>query len=200
MAAVENASADAVAAASALSAAAAALDIAAWHEGIHQDGVLGPVVQAFHDALVCLADLMARSETAMNARLQALQYLSEGERQKLTKMVEAATASVAQARQAQVNLELDRERVTARLVEHLGPHLAEGLKHWRVIRETEHHRRKARRLAGGVTLPALALLAAGYGGKAWEDRPASTMFETCMTHRLVEPGSGRSYCEIPTER
>jgi hypothetical protein len=196
MAAVAERATPVVEAATALRDAAFELEDAAWREGIEPDGLLGPFVRAMKEALVRLGELSALTETAMGSNIDAIRKLSEAESQKLKQMVEAAGAAVRQARQAQVNLELERELVAARLVEHLGPQIAEGIKHWRVIKETEFNRRSARRRATITTAVALLLVLGAYFGRAWEDREATSAFAHCIAHRVIDQNNAREYCAV----
>ena len=176
--------------------ATANLEAAAWREGIDRDGVLGPFVQAMKTVLLRLADVSARTETAMGANVESMRQVSEAEVQKLRQMVDAAGTAVRQARQAQVNLELERENVAARLVEHLGPQIAEGIKHWRVIKETEFNRRQARRRAALTAAAAVILVAGAYFGRAWEDRVATSAFAHCLAHRVTDQAGQRQFCDV----
>lgn len=173
-----------------------ALDDAAWREGIEPDGALGLFVGVMRTALYRLADLSARTESTMGSNIDAVRLLAEQELLKLRQMTDAAGVAVRQARQAQINLELERELIATRLVEHLGPQIAEGVKHWRIIKETEFNRRQARRRAVLTAAAALALVTTGYLGRAWEDRISAAAFAHCLAHRVTDQTGQHQYCDL----
>jgi hypothetical protein len=182
-------------AAAALRRAAAELDEAAWREGIDEDGPLGPIVTVLRDSAMCAADMAEVMDRSLREHIESILELAEVERDQLRLTVEGASVAVAQARQAQRNLEVERELVVTRLVENLGPHLAEGLKHWRVIRESELTRRRTRRAAVVSCLLTLAVLFAGYAWRSWQVRGSLASVETCLAQEVYDQRTGESYCK-----
>jgi hypothetical protein len=182
-------------AAAALRRAAAELDEAAWREGIAEDGALGPVVRALRDGSKCAADMAEATDRSLREHIEAILELAEVERDQLRLTVEGASVAVAQMRQAQRNLEVERELVVTRLVENLGPHLAEGLKHWRVIRESELTRRRTRRAAVVSCFLTLAVLFTGYAWRSWQVRGALASIDNCLAQEIYDQRTGESYCK-----
>lgn len=186
---------DVAQAAAALRAAAAELDEAAWREGIDEDGPLGPVVRALHDSFLCSADLSEATDRSLRDHVETILELAEVERDQLRLTVEGASVAVAQLRQAQRNLEVERELVVTRLVENLGPHLAEGLKHWRVIRESELTRRRTRRATVVACSLTLAVLFTGYAWRSWQVRGTLASIDNCLAQEVYDQRTGDFYCK-----
>jgi len=168
----------------------------AW--GVRPDHLEGRYVSALLGIVTWLARLVAAAAADLKAVIRAGQTLAETELATLRAANELAGSTIRQARAAQTNLEVQRETTMTRMVENLGPQLARGLKDWLVLREREHNRKMARRRAAITSAVVVALLAGGYGLRAWQDSDATTALARCVSTKIVSPTNGEAFCSLNT--
>jgi hypothetical protein len=178
--------------------AAEEMEQAAWREGIDPDGPLGVFVRSEKRVLLKLADTVVHFEKTMSVKLDGTQKLGETELATLRAANELAGATIRQARAAQTNLELQRDTLVARMVENIGPQLAGGVKDWLVLREREYNRKVARRRAAITGAVVVALIAGGYGVRAWQDTDATAALLRCVSTKIVSPTNGEAFCSLTT--
>ena len=164
--------------------------------GVLPDHLEGRFVTAFLNALSWLGRLVTAAVADLKAVVHAGQKLAETELATLKAANELATNTIRQARAAQTNLEVQRETIATRMVENLGPQLARGLKDWLVLREREHNWRMARRRAAITSAVVVALIAGGYGLRAWQDTDATAALSRCVDTKIVSPTNGEAFCSL----
>jgi hypothetical protein len=168
----------------------------AW--GVRPDHREGRFVSALLGIVTWLARLVVAAAADLKAVTRAGQKLAETELATLKAANELAANTVRQARAAQTNIEVQRETLVARMVENIGPQLAGGVKDWLVLREREHNRKMARRRAAITSAVVVALVAGGYGLRAWQDTDATAALSRCVSTKIVSPTNGEAFCSLNT--
>jgi hypothetical protein len=168
----------------------------AW--GVRPDHLEGRFVSALLGIVTWLARLVVAAAADLKAVTRAGQKLAETELATLKAANELAANTVRQARAAQTNIEVQRETLVARMVENIGPQLAGGVKDWLVLREREHNRKMARRRAAITSAVVVALVAGGYGLRAWQDTDATAALSRCVSTKIVSPTNGEAFCSLNT--
>ena len=166
--------------------------------GVLPDHLEGRFVTAFLNALSWLGRLVTAAVADLKAVVHAGQKLAETELATLKAANELAANTIRQARAAQTNIEVQRETLVARMVENIGPQLAGGVKDWLVLREREHNRKVARRRAAITGAAVVALIAGGYGLRAWQDTDATAALSRCASTKIVSPTNGEAFCSLTT--
>jgi hypothetical protein len=164
--------------------------------GVRPDHLEGRFVTAWLNTVKWLGRLVAATVADLKTVIEQSKTASDAEAERLRQLNRQALAVIETARVAQLNLELQRETVVARLLDRIGPELSDGIKHWRVIKERDYNRRSAYRLAAGAAVLAGALTGGGYFARAWEDRQATEALARCAANLVVASGSGRIFCDM----
>ena len=166
--------------------------------GVLPDHLEGRFVTAFLNAVSWLGRLVTAAVADLTAVVHAGQKLAETELATLKAANELAANTIRQARAAQTNIEVQRETLVARVVENIGPQLAGGVKDWLVLREREYNRKVARRRAAITGAAVVALIAGGYGVRAWQDTDATAALLRCVSTKIVSPTNGEAFCSLTT--
>ena len=166
--------------------------------GVRPDHLEGRFLAAFLTALHGLGRLIVAAAVDLTNVVTMGKAAADAELLRLRAAQESAAALLQQARTAQVSLEVQRETLVARLVEHIGPQVASGVKDWVVIREKEHNRKAARTRAAFTVAAALALVACGYGVRVWQDEDATAALARCVARKLIVQvnGANQAYCSL----
>jgi hypothetical protein len=172
------------------------LETAARAEGISPDGPLGIFVAAMADGLLRFAEVGEQVEEALENSIVAARELTRAEIEKVQFLVRAANAGLQQAHSVQIQLDIQRETVVAKLIERIGPELSDEIAKWRVLKQTEYTLRYAYRTAFWAVLAALTLAATCYFGRAWQDREATAIFKRCLAKPVTVTQPYGIYCNI----
>jgi hypothetical protein len=127
--------------------------------------------------------------------VEAAKTLGAIELTKLREGLQGAQIMLSQARTAQTSLEVQREKLVTRMVDNIVPQLAEGVNQWVVIREKEHNRRAAQRLAAVTVTIAFGLVAGGYAFRSWQDTPATEALGLCFAKQFAA-SDGERFCAL----
>ena len=177
---------------------AAEIEEAAWHEGVDPLGVLGVFIRALKSALVKLARLLSRYDTAAAERIAATRELDGKREQTLDQMLQVSHTLLKQAKVVMAVTEVEREASLTKLVRDLGPQLADKLREFVVFRERELNRRAARRRAALTGAAVLVLVGSGYGFRAWQDDAATGALQRCLAAKFTVPTTGQLFCNLDT--
>lgn len=177
---------------------AAEIEEAAWHEGIDPLGVLGVFIRALRAALVKLARLLSRFDTAAADRIAATRDLDGKREQTLNQMLQVSHTLLKQAKVVMAVTEVEREASLTQLVRDLGPQLADKLREFIVFRERELNRRAARWRAVLTSAAVLSLVGGGYGVRAWQDEAATGALQRCLAAKFTVPATGQLFCSLDT--
>ena len=175
--------------------AAEEMEQAAWREGIDPDGPLGVFVRSEKRVLLKLADTVVHFEKTMSVMLDGTQKLGETELATLKAANELAGDTIRQARAAQTNLEVQREtlsrewwRISAR-----SWRAGEGLARPSGARAQSEDRTAS---GGDHSAAVVALIAGGYGLRAWQDTDATAALSRCVSTKIVSPTNGEAFCSL----
>lgn len=177
---------------------AAEIEEAAWHEGVDPQGVLGVFIRALKAALVKLARLLSRYDTAAAERIAATRELDGKREQTLDQMLQVSHTLLKQAKVVMAVTEVEREASLTKLVRDLGPQLADKLREFVMFRERELNRRAARWRAALTGVAVLVLVASGYGLRAWQDDAATGALQRCLVAKFTVPTTGQLFCNLDT--
>ena len=156
----------------------------------------------FVSALLGAVEWVGRVNQAAQAEFrQIAQKQSDAAKVELARaeaLTKATNATMGQARSALINLQVERENVTVRMIHETMPMFAEELRKALVIRvsdETSALKLKRGLLAG---LVAVGVFLGGYGVRAWADRDAVGALERCLAKPLQAQTAGQLhlYCDI----
>ena len=156
----------------------------------------------FVSALLGAVEWVGRVSQAAQAEFrQIAQKQSDAAKVELARaeaLTKATNATMGQARSALINLQVERENVTVRMIHETMPMFAEELRKALVIRvsdETSALKLKRGLLAG---LVAVGVFLGGYGVRAWADRDAVGALERCLAKPLQAQTAGQLhlYCDI----
>jgi hypothetical protein len=164
--------------------------------GVRPDHLEGRFVTAWLNTVKWLGRLVTATVADLKTVIEQSKAASDAEAERLRQLNRQALSVIETARVAQLNLELQRDTVVARLLDRIGPELSDGIKHWRVIKERDYNRRSAYRLAAGTAVLAVALASGGYFARAWEDSQATEALARCAANLVVASGSGRIFCDM----
>ena len=132
---------------------------------------------------------------ALSKKQEDVAKLEHGRAQELAK---ATKATLEQARSALINLEIERENLTTRMLQETLPLFADKMQKVLTVRvkdETDVLRFRRVLLAGAATL---AVFLCGFGLHAWEDSAKIAAMDTCLARLLPGQGAnqGHTYCDV----
>lgn len=165
--------------------------------GIRHDLMEGKFVSAMMGMVECLGRVNQAAQAEFRQIAQKQSDAAKIELARAEALTKATNATMGQARSALINLQVERENVTVRMIHETMPMFAAELRKALVIRvnnETAAQKLKlglfAVLLAGGVFL-------GGYGLRTWADRDAVGALERCLAKpvRVQIGGQVHLYCE-----
>jgi hypothetical protein len=156
----------------------------------------------FVSALLGAVEWVGRVSQAAQAEFrQIAQKQSDAAKVELARaeaLTRATNATLGQARSALINLQVERENVTVRMIQETMPVFAEKMREVLVTRINDENaglRLKRGLLAG---LLAVGVFLGGYGLRAWNDSDAVGALERCLAKPLQAQTAGqtRLYCDV----
>ena len=113
-------------------------------------------------------------------------------------LTKATNATLGQARSALINLQVERENVTVRMIQETMPLFAEKMRDVLITRITDENSalRLKRGLFAGVI--AVAIFLGGYGVRTWSDSDAVGALGRCLANPLQAHPGGQLhlYCDV----
>jgi hypothetical protein len=164
----------------------------AW--GVRQDGPEARFIAAMMDAIAVLAQVAASVKVSNEAIAKSGREAAELELARAREITKAANAAMAQARNAQLALQMEREDLVQKMIDRTMPLFVERLQGALVIRERRVNagaQWQQFAVAGAVTL---ALVSGGYGLRAWQDHDAADAVARCLAASLSY--NGHLYCDV----
>jgi len=145
--------------------------------GVHVDALEG----RFIGALLAAIRESGRTNLAVLGDIEALleraRATGEGELRRIGLMIEASQQTLSMAQQAAETSAASGERAeraervfnasVAKIAKDLSVKLLDECQQWLVLKQTQHNRRDARRLAVGVGAAAIAVFVGGYAMAGW---------------------------------
>lgn len=167
------------------------LRTAAQRECIEPDGPLGAWVDAQYHALMANADVAEHQQWLVTELLARLKEVAEEELARQRVVTHETRIALTEARGAVQNLELEKDKVTAQLINRIVPEMIQGTKAALVIRERRYNRNFecGRAFAAGALMLGLVLF--GYGWGTWSDWG--------MSSRLESVGSAVERCQLTSK-
>ena len=142
--------------------------------GVHVDALEG----RFIGALLAAIRESGRTNLAVLGDIEALleraRATGEGELRRIGLMIEASQRTLSMAQEAAETSAASGERAervfnasVAKIAKDLSVKLLDECQQWLVLKQTQHNRRDARRLAVGVAAAAIAVFVGGYAMAGW---------------------------------
>ena len=142
--------------------------------GVHVDALEG----RFIGALLAAIQESGRTNLAVLGDIEALleraRVTGEGELRRIGLMIEASQRTLSMAQEAAETSAASGEHAervfnasVAKIAKELSVKLLDECQQWLVLKQTQHNRRDARRLAVGVAAAALAVFVGGYSMAGW---------------------------------
>jgi hypothetical protein len=156
----------------------------------------------FVSAMLGLLGWLGRMNQAAQAELRLIvekqSDVAKVELAKAEALTKATNATLSQARSALINLQVERENVTVRMIHETMPMFAAELRKALIIRvndEASGLRMKRGLVAGAI---AVGVFLGGFGVRAWTDRDAVGALQRCMGKTLQAPVAGvmHLYCDV----
>jgi hypothetical protein len=156
----------------------------------------------FVSALLGAVEWVGRVSQAAQAEFrQIAQKQSDAAKVELARaeaLTKATSATLGQARSALINLQVERENVTVRMIQETMPVFAEKMREVLVTRINDEN--AALRLKRGLLagLLAVGVFLGGYGLRAWSDSDAVGALERCLAKPLQAQTAGQThlYCDV----
>jgi hypothetical protein len=179
--------------------AATNMDEALREEGFDEHGSHAIFVRWQRESVEGLGGILLEAETKMGERVEtacarieeASRRFRDDEFRRAELLLASGQEALNMARQAANTAEATGERAervfnasVAKIAKDLSVKLLDECQQWLVLKQTQHNRRDARRLAVGVAAAALAVFVAGYSTEATTARSASVSL-SCR-HPAVE--------------
>lgn len=164
----------------------------AW--GVRRDSAEGAFVSAFMAAVTAVGGVVEGARAEFRQIFDQQREAGKDELARVKELTKAAGLALSQARQAGLSLEVEQANLALRMVDRTLPLFAEKLQGALVLREQRLNFRILLRhyaVAGSVTL---ALVAGGYGLRAWQDSGAVAALADCLAHPYQ--AGGRTYCDV----
>jgi hypothetical protein len=171
---------------------------AAREWGVRHDMMEGKFVSALLGAVEWLGRVNQAAQAEFRQIAQKQSDAAKVELARAEALTKATNATMGQARSALINLQVERENVTVRMIHETMPMFAEELRKALVIRvsdETSALKLKRGLLAGFV---AVGVFLGGYGVRAWADHDAVGALERCLAKPLQAQTAGQLhlYCDV----
>ena len=171
---------------------------AAREWGVRHDLMEGKFVSALLGAVEWLGRVNQAAQAEFRQIAQKQSDAAKVELARAEALTKATNATLGQARSALINLQVERENVTVRMIHETMPLFAEKMRDVLVTRINDENatlRLKRGLLAG---LVAVGFTLGGYGVRAWSDRDAVGALERCLTTPLQAQTAGQLhlYCDV----
>ena len=166
--------------------------------GLRSDSLESRFVTALLGCTRWMGRLSEASQSEFKRLFEQNRDAAELELARARELTKAANVALGQARNALINLQIERENVTIRMIHETMPMFAKELRGALVIREkslNEGVRLRRFVVAGLVTL---GVLLGGYGLRAWADSDAVGAIGHCLAHPLQ--AQGHLYCDVTSFR
>jgi hypothetical protein len=168
----------------------------AWN--IRDDLGEGKFVSAMLGLLGWLGRMSQASQAELRQIVEKQSDVAKVELAKAEALTKATNLTLSQARSALINLQVERENVTVRMIHETMPMFASELRKALIIRvndEASALRMKRGLVAGAI---AVGVFLGGFGVRAWTDREAVGALERCMAKTLQAPVAGVThlYCDV----
>jgi len=171
---------------------------AAREWGIRWDLMEGRFVSALLGAVGWSGRVTQSAQTELREIFKKQRDLAELELARAREITKAANAALGQARSALINLQVERENVTLRMIHETMPLFATELRKaliYRVKDESDALRLRRFFVAALVTI---CVFLGGFGLRAWDDSAALGALGHCLAHPLQS--QGRIYCDVTSFR
>ncbi len=168
----------------------------AW--GIRDDLSEGKFVSAFLGAVAWIGRVSQASQAEFRQIAQKQADVAKVEFARAEALTKATNATLTQARSALINLQVERENITARLIQETMPTVAKELRKTLATRVSDETSAIKLRRAVLAAVGALAIFLGGFGVRAWDDREAIGALERCLSKPLQAQIAGRLhlYCDV----
>ena len=171
---------------------------AAREWGVRHDMMEGKFVSALLGAVEWLGRVNQAAQAEFRQIAQKQSDAAKVELARAEALTKATNATLGQARSALINLQVERENVTVRMIHETMPMFAAELRKALVIRVNDET--SALRLKRGLlaVLVAVGVFLGGYGVRAWSDRDAVGALERCLAKPLQAQTAGQLhlYCDV----
>jgi hypothetical protein len=171
---------------------------AAREWGVRQDLMEGKFVSALLGAVAWLGRVNQAAQAEFRQIAQKQSDAAKLELARAEALTKATNATLGQARSALINLQVERENVTVRMIHETMPMFAEELRKALVIRVNDET--SALKLKRGLVAACIAVgvFLGGYGLRAWSDRDAVGALERCLSKPLQSQVAGQThlYCDV----
>ena len=175
---------------------------AAREWGIQPDKIEGRFVSALMAGVGWSGRVSQLAQAEFKSLFKAQQDAAQLELARARELSKAVSTTLGQARSAMLNLQVERENVTARMIKETMPIVAAELGKVLSVRvKDEADALKFRRMMlSGVA--AVALFLGGFGLRAWGDSGALAAIGNCLAHPLAGQGAtqGHVYCDVTAFR
>ena len=171
---------------------------AAREWGIRWDFLEGRFVSALLGAVGWSGRVTQSAHAELREIFKKQRDLAELELARAREITKAANAALGQARSALINLQVERENVTLRMIHETMPMFATELRKaliYRVKDESDGLRMRRFFVAAVFTL---CVFVGGFGLRAWNDSAAVGALGHCLAHPLQ--AQGRLYCDVTSFR
>jgi hypothetical protein len=171
---------------------------AAREWGIRWDFLEGRFVSALLGAVGWSGRVTQSAHAELREIFKKQRDLAELELARAREITKAANAALGQARSALINLQVERENVTLRMIHETMPMFATELRKaliYRVKDESDRLRMQRFFVAAVFTL---CVFVGGFGLRAWNDSAAVGALGHCLAHPLQ--AQGHLYCDVTSFR
>ena len=171
---------------------------AAREWGVRHDLMEGKFVSALLGAVEWLGRVNQAAQAEFRQIAQKQSDAAKVELARAEALSKATNATLGQARSALINLQVERENLTVRMIHETMPMFAEKMRDVLVTRINDEN--AALRLKRGLLagLVAVGVFLGGYGVRAWSDREAVGALERCLTKPFQTQAAGQLhlYCDV----
>ena len=178
------------------------VQVAAREWGIQPDRMEGRFVSALMAAVGWSGRVSQLAQVEFQSLFKAQQDAAQLELARARELSKAVSTTLGQTRSAMLNLQVERENVTVRMIKETMPIVAAELGKVLSVRvKDEADALKFRRMMlSGVA--AVALFLGGFGLRAWGDSGALAAIGNCLAHPLAGQGAtqGHVYCDVTAFR
>lgn len=171
---------------------------AAREWGVRNDLMEGKFISALLGAVEWLGRINQAAQAEYRQIAQKQSDVAKVELARAEALTKATNATLGQARSALINLQVERENVTVRMIHETMPIFAEKMRDVLVTRISDES--SALRLKRGLIagLLAIGVFVGGYGLRAWSDRDAVGALERCLAKPLQAQTADQLhlYCDV----
>jgi hypothetical protein len=171
---------------------------AASEWGVRNDLMEGKFISALLGAVEWLGRVNQAAQSEFRQIAQKQSDAAKVELARAEALTKATNATLGQARSALINLQVERENVTVRMIHETMPIFAEKMRDVLITRITDES--SSLRLKRGLFagLLAIGVFVGGYGVRAWTDWDAVGALERCLAKPLQAQTEGqqRLYCDV----